>query len=162
MTQKLYRPNVGIMLLNNKGDVFMAHRTDARREAWQMPQGGIDKHEDEMEAARRELCEETGITSIKMIAEAKNWYCYDFPQGVHFLSEKKKYFAGQKQKWFLFEFTGDESEINLDQPDAEFDAWMWMPVEEVAEVIVAFKKEVYKNVINEFMPFIDAVRDSRS
>ena len=157
--KKLYRPNVGIMVLNAAGDVFMAHRTDCRKQAWQMPQGGIDKGEDEYAAALRELYEETSISSVTLIAESLHWYTYDFPTGVHFVSEKKKAFAGQTQKWFLFEFTGNESEINLDKPDAEFNQWKWMPVERIVDVIVPFKRDVYRQVVDEFMPFIDAVRN---
>lgn len=159
-SEKLYRPNVGIMVLNNKGDVFTAHRNDAREQAWQMPQGGIDKGEDEYDAALRELYEETGISSVKLIAESTKWYTYDFPSGVHFISEKKKKFAGQTQKWFLFEFTGNESEIDLNRPDPEFDKWKWMPAEKIVDLIVAFKRDVYRQVVDEFMPFIDAVRNS--
>ncbi len=157
--KKLYRPNVGIMLLNKKGQVFMAHRTDSRKQAWQMPQGGIDKGEDEYEAARRELYEETHVSSISLIAESVHWYAYDFPAGVRFLSEKKKAFVGQKQKWFLFQFTGQENEIDLDQPDAEFNQWQWVDAEKIVDMIVAFKKDVYRQVLDEFMPFIDAIRN---
>lgn len=156
--KKLYRPNVGIMLLNDNGDVFMAHRVDSRQKAWQMPQGGIDKGEDEYDAAVRELYEETNVSSVALIAESTRWYSYDFPPDVHFVSEKKKAFAGQTQKWFLFQFTGSESEIVLDKPDAEFNAWKWVPAEQVVDLIVDFKKDVYRQVVYEFMPFIDAVR----
>ena len=157
--KKLYRPNVGIMLLNTAGNVFMAHRTDSREQAWQMPQGGIDKGEDEYKAALRELYEETNISSVSLIAESTKWYTYDFPTGVHFISEKKKTFAGQKQKWFLFQFTGTEDEINLDRPHPEFNQWKWMPAEKIVNEIVAFKRDVYRQVVDEFMPFIDAIRN---
>lgn len=159
MMEKLYRPNVGIMVLNASGDVFMAHRTDSRKQAWQMPQGGIDKGEDEYTAALRELYEETNITSVTLIAESTKWYSYDFPAGVHFISEKKKAFVGQRQKWFLFQFTGDESEINLDKPDPEFNQWQWTTVEKIVDMIVPFKRDVYRQVVDEFMPFIEAVRN---
>lgn len=157
--KKLYRLNVGIMVLNAAGDVFAAHRTDTREQAWQMPQGGIDKGEDEYQAALRELYEETNISSVTLVAESLHWYTYDFPTGVHFVSEKKKAFAGQKQKWFLFKFTGDESEINLDKPHPEFNQWQWMPAEKIVDVIVPFKREVYHHVVDEFMPFIEAFRN---
>ncbi len=159
MNQKTYRPNVGIMLLNAVGDVFVAHRVDTREKAWQMPQGGIDKGEDEHRAALRELFEETGVSSVETIAESTRWYTYDFPANVNFVSEKKKKFAGQTQKWFLFQFTGDESEIQIDRPDAEFNAWKWVPAEQVVDLIVDFKRDVYRQVVDEFMPFIDAVRE---
>ena len=159
MNQKTYRPNVGIMLLNAVGDVFVAHRVDTREKAWQMPQGGIDKDEDEHRAALRELFEETGVSSVETIAESTRWYTYDFPANVNFVSEKKKKFAGQTQKWFLFQFTGDENEIQIDRPDAEFNAWKWVPAEQVVDLIVDFKRDVYRQVVDEFMPFIDAVRE---
>ena len=155
---KLYRPNVGIMLLNKKAEVFVAHRTDSRKQAWQMPKGGIDKGEDEYHAALRELYEETNISSVTLIAESKNWYSYDFPPGIHFFSPKKKEFVGQMQKWFLFQFTGNETEIDLNRPDPEFNQWKWIDVEKVVELIVDFKKEVYRHVVDEFLPFIDAIR----
>ena len=158
--KKMYRPNVGIMVLNTAGDVFMAHRTDSRKQAWQMTQGGIDKGEDEYAAALRELYEETNISSVTLIAESTKWYTYDFPAGVHFISEKKKAFAGQTQKWFLFQFTGNENEINIDKPDPEFNQWKWMPAEKIVEMIVPFKRDVYRQVLDEFMPFIEAVRNS--
>ena len=152
--KKLYRPNVGIMVLNAHGDVFMAHRNDCDKNAWQMPQGGIDKGEDEEKAALRELYEETGISSVTTIAESLHWYTYDFPNGVRFRD-----FDGQTQKWFLFEFTGKESEINLDRPDPEFNEWKWVKAEEIVRMIVAFKRDVYQKVLDEFLPFIDAVRN---
>lgn len=160
MIEKLYRPNVGLMVINSDGDVFMAHRTDERKQAWQMPQGGIDKHEDPYKAALRELEEETGITKVTLMAESKNWYSYDFPDGVTFTSKKKKCFIGQMQKWFLFMFEGDEGEINLNQHDIEFDDWQWMSVEEVIPTIVDFKRDVYTKVVEEFLPFIEAVKSS--
>lgn len=156
--KKEYRPNVGLMVLNHAGDVFMARRVDTRKKGWQMPQGGIDEQEDPYTAALRELQEETGITSVSLIAESTHWYTYDFPSDVTFISEKKKKFAGQTQKWFLFEFTGDESEIDIHQNHAEFCEWAWTPVERVVDMIVEFKRAVYEQVVDEFMPFIEAVR----
>ena len=158
--KKPYRPNVGLMVLNKNGDVFMAHRKDCRDKAWQMPQGGIDDGEDEYDAALRELYEETNIKSVTLIAESTKWYTYDFPEGVRFVSEKKKTFAGQTQKWFLFEFTGDESEIDLNTHDPEFNEWQWMKAETIVDMIVEFKRDVYRKVLDEFLPFIDAVRNA--
>lgn len=158
--EKSYRPNVGLMVLNGRGDVFMAHRRDTRDMAWQMPQGGIDRGEAPYDAAIRELYEETGMRSVSLMAESLHWYSYDFPEDVHFVSEKKKSYAGQTQKWFLFMFEGDESEIDLERPHPEFNAWRWAPAEQVPGMIVAFKKDVYEKVISEFLPFIEAVRES--
>ncbi len=158
MTEKLYRPNVGIMLMNKKGKIFAAHRADTREKAWQMPQGGIDAGEDPLKAAKRELFEETGVKSVSLIAESKEWYSYDFPSDVHFVSEKKKSFAGQTQKWFLFLFEGNESEINLNRPHPEFNDWRWEDAENMPELIVDFKKSVYERIVKEFLPFIEAYR----
>ena len=158
MSKKLYRPNAGIMLLNSAGKVFMAQRVDNRVPAWQMPQGGIDKDEKPLDAAKRELFEETGISSVEFIAESIHWYTYDFPADVSFISKKKQKYKGQRQKWFLFMFVGDESEIQLDRNDKEFSDWEWVDAEIVPERIVSFKKDVYSSVLKEFMPFIDAVR----
>ena len=96
MTEKLYRPNVGIMVINKNGKVFAAHRADTREKAWQMPQGGIDGNEEPLDAAKRELFEETGIKSVTLVAESKEWFFYDFPSDVNFISEKKKTFAGRQ------------------------------------------------------------------
>lgn len=158
--KKSYRPNAGLMVINSIGDVFMAKRLDARKKGRQMPQGGIDDGEEPFEAALRELKEETGIKSVSLIAESKNWYTYDFPAGVEFTNSKKKSFSGQTQKWFLFEFTGKESEINLKQEHPEFDVWKWVPIENVADLIIEFKREVYEQVIDEFLPFVEAVKAS--
>ena len=158
MTEKLYRPNVGIMVINKNGKVLAAHRADTREKAWQMPQGGIDGNEEPLDAAKRELFEETGIKSVTLVAESKEWFFYDFPSDVKFISEKKKTFAGQKQKWFLFLFEGKESEIDLDRPHREFNDWRWEDAENMPKLIVEFKKVVYEKVVEEFLPFIDAYR----
>ena len=154
---KDYRPNAGIMLINADGLVFMAQRSDNRAPAWQMPQGGIDDDEDPLTAAKRELFEETNVSSVKLVAESAHWYTYDFPSDVSFFSKKKKKYKGQRQKWFLFLFTGDESEIDLTAHDKEFSDWTWMKAQSVPEHIVSFKRGVYDAVVNEFMPFIEAV-----
>ena len=158
--KKEYRPNVGIMVVNREGKVFVARRADHRSKAWQMPQGGIDKGENPLKAAFRELEEETGIKTVRLIAESKEWHAYDFPKGVTFTSEKKRSFKGQAQKWFLFMFDGDEKEIDLDQKHPEFDGWMWTDVEKVPDLIIEFKREVYEKVVSEFLSFVDAIRAS--
>ena len=143
------------MLLNKKGEVFMAHRTDSRKQAWQMPQGGIDKGEDEYEAALRELYEETNVSSVSLIAESTHWYAYDFPAGVHFISEKKKAFVGQKQKWFLFLYTGLNIQKDFSsRQDMEFDDFQWVEKDFLINHIVPFKKNVYLQVLDEFESII--------
>lgn len=156
MNKKDYRKNAGIMLINKQGKVFMAERTDSREPAWQMPQGGIDGDEKPLHAAVRELFEETGVSTISYLAECQNWYAYDFPEGVSFSSKKKNY-KGQTQKWFLFLFEGDESEIDLNATSPEFKNWQWVDAKEVPERIVSFKKDVYTNVLKEFLPVIEKI-----
>ena len=151
-----YRPCVGLAVFNAAGKVFVGRRlggpehVDATH-SWQMPQGGIDKGEDPAKAALRELYEETGIRSAEIIAEAPEWYNYDLPKHLIGKAWKGKY-RGQTQKWFALRFTGKESEIDL-KPSGhkqEFDAWRWAPMGEVLDLIVAFKRPVYEQVIAAF------------
>lgn len=155
-----YRPCVGIMVINRDGLVWIGRRMEAtqRNEGlgnwWQMPQGGIDEHEDAAKAALRELAEETAITSVEMLAEAPQWYTYDLPRELIGKSWGGRY-RGQKQKWFAVRFTGADSEIDIGpRPGhaAEFDAWRWVPVDELVELIVPFKRPVYQKVVEAFAP----------
>ena len=144
-----YRPCVGIMLLNRRGEVLVACRSDMAGEAWQMPQGGIDENEEPRAAAIRELKEEIGTDRAEILAESKNWLCYDLPAE---LSDKVRHFGwrGQRQKWFVMRFTGDDSEINLAAEHAEFNAWKWVPVRDLPNLIVSFKRQVYIDLLAEF------------
>lgn len=161
-----YRPCVGVMLVNGEGLVFVGRRTD-RQDAtegqgnwWQMPQGGIDADEDPEAAARRELYEETGVTSVKMIGESQDWYYYDLPSELVGIAWKGRY-CGQRQKWFVARFEGAESEIDLDgrpDHDAEFDAWKWVELAALPEMIVPFKRKVYAELVAEFAPLIEGIR----
>ncbi len=166
LTDKPYRPNVGIALFNAAGRVLIARRfKDDGPEIilpgleWQMPQGGIDAHEDPRPAAERELYEETGVTSIDYLGETTEWMTYDFPPydgPPHRLSV----FRGQRQKFFAFRFLGRESEIIVadvrnDQPQ-EFDAWRWEPLANVPKLVVPFRREVYQKVAREFARFAEA------
>jgi putative (di)nucleoside polyphosphate hydrolase len=152
-----YRPCVGIMLLNRQGLVFIGRRRHRRHEHldydWQMPQGGIDPGEDAYDAARRELFEETNVSSTRLLAEAPDWYAYDLPPDSPKASWKGRY-RGQRQKWFALRFEGDESEIDIHAPggDAhpEFNAWRWERMDRLADLIVPFKREVYQNVVKVF------------
>ena len=157
--QLLYRPCVGVMLLNRSGRVWIGRRRDVPDEPegpgawWQMPQGGIDENEDPAKAALRELEEETGIRSVDVIAETPGWYSYDLPPGLRPKAWGGRY-CGQKQKWFAMRFTGHDDEVVLDRPGQkpEFDSWRWAGIDELLGLIVPFKREVYGQVVREFAP----------
>ena len=155
-----YRPCVGVMVLNSDGLVWAGRRIaedDSEMAGavnlWQMPQGGIDKGEEPLPAARREIYEETGMRSVTLLAEAPRWINYDLPREVLGIALKGK-FRGQTQKWFAFRFEGDESEIAINPPPGghapEFDAWAWKPMAELPELIVPFKRKVYEDVVAAF------------
>jgi len=154
-----YRPCVGIMLLNRDGLVFTGRRrggpeNPAPTHEWQMPQGGIDNGEEPREAALRELYEETNVTSVKALLEAPDWFSYDIPEAIAGKGWTRKY-RGQTQKWFAFRFTGEDSEIDIANPGggkhkAEFDAWRWERMDGLADLIVPFKREVYRRVVAAF------------
>ncbi|MBI4723747.1 MAG: RNA pyrophosphohydrolase [Rhodomicrobium sp.] len=151
-----YRPCVGIVLLNGEGFIWMGRRFDELvqqedEKRWQMPQGGIDAHEQPEVAALRELYEETGVRSVEILAESRDWIHYDLPPESVGKALKGKY-RGQRQKWFAMRFTGEEQEIDL-QPAGykpEFDAWRWATPGEVLASIVGFKRPAYEAVIAEF------------
>jgi len=146
-----YRKGVGIMLINSNNKVFVGRRIDNTK-AWQMPQGGVDDNENLEAAAKRELREETGIFSIKILKQSKKEFVYDLPPKLIGKIWNGK-FRGQIQTWFLIRFTGEDSEINLKQKKAEFSDWKWTSVDNLTSIIVSFKKKLYENVINEFNKF---------
>ena len=155
-----YRPCVGIMVLNRDGLAWAGHRiaeTEGEAEGadflWQMPQGGIDHGETAFQAAKRELYEETGISTASLIMVAPGWINYDLPAHLIGIVLKGKY-RGQTQKWFAFRFEGFESEISINPPpgghSAEFDRWEWKEMRELPELIAPFKKHVYDDVVSVF------------
>ena len=146
-----YRPCVGLMVLNAHGEAFVGQRTDRNYDAWQMPQGGVDPGEDPGTAALRELEEETGITPdlAEIIAESARWLPYELPHDLVGKLWKGKY-RGQEQKWFLIRFTGTDDQINIETEHQEFRAWRWLPVADLVENIVPFKRDVYAAVLEEF------------
>lgn len=151
LSQRPYRPGVGILLFNSQGQVFTAKRIDTQENAWQFPQGGIDEGEDPATAAKREMVEEIGTDKAEMIGESKGWISYDLPAD---LADKvwKGRFRGQKQKWFAFQFLGTDSDIDINTEHPEFSAWRWMDLAQVPALIVAFKKPLYDQVAAEFAP----------
>lgn len=156
-----YRPCVGVVLFNREGRTFIGRRIDGPehvdlQHAWQMPQGGIDGDEDPWQAALRELREETNIRSVKRLGEIAQWLRYDIPRELIGQAWKGKY-RGQTQKWFALRFTGEDDEIDVENPDggheAEFSAWRWEKLANVPELIVPFKRAVYERVVAEFARF---------
>lgn len=154
-----YRPNVGIMLINRDGLVWVGRRADlagdmeGRGTWWQMPQGGIDPGEDIVEAATRELMEETGVVSVEVLGLSAGWMAYDFPAEVLAKGKVSRGFKGQQQKWVAMRFTGDDREVNItpDDPEmVEFVEWKWAPTSGLASGIVSFKRDVYREVVAEF------------
>lgn len=149
-----YRQGVGMMILNKNFQVFVAKRIDTKIQAWQMPQGGIFTGETPSKAALREMQEEIGTDKATIIAESSNWYSYDIPDGlIHKLWDG--HYRGQRQKWFLMKFYGHESEINLHTSVPEFNEWSWVDLDDLPQIIIPFKRKLYKAIISEFRPLID-------
>ena len=140
-----FRNGVGIVVLNKDNKVFVAKRIDNPKDFWQMPQGGVDKNEDFLVAAYRELKEETSITSVELIKEVEGTTVYELPDRLLGIIWKGKY-KGQKQKWFLMKFTGDEKEIDIKTKNPEFLDWKWIDLDQITEVVVDFKLHVYKEL----------------
>ena len=139
------RSGVGIVVLNHENKVFVAKRIDNPKNFWQMPQGGVDPGEDFLEAAYRELEEETSIKSVKLIKELDGMITYELPDRLLGIIWKGKY-RGQKQKWFLMRFTGEDKEININTHHPEFLDWKWIELDQLTKVVVDFKLNVYKEV----------------
>lgn len=156
-----YRPCAGLMVVNADGKVFVARRIDTDQDAWQMPQGGIDKGETPAQAALRELEEEIGTNKAEIIAESSQWLTYDLPDALIGKVWKGKY-RGQRQKWFLLRYTGQDSDINIATEHPEFDAWQWMPLAEVPRHIVPFKRAIYDSVCAEFAPQVEKLSGESS
>ena len=166
MSDKPYRPNVGIALFNTSGEVLIGRRfRDDGPEIilpgleWQMPQGGIDAEENPRDAVMRELWEETGAVSAEYLSET-DWIKYEFPPYDGPATHRLARFRGQRQKWFAFRFRGNDSEVMVTQvrnnQPVEFDAWRWEPLGNVAALVVPFRREVYAAVAKEFARFAQA------
>ena len=152
-----YRRNVGVMLVNAKGHVFVGQRSDSDEPAWQMPQGGIDEGEEPRAAALRELQEETGVAPdlVTVEAETTEWIPYDLPHDLVPKIWKGRY-RGQEQKWFLLRFHGTDDQVRIDADDfQEFSEWRWLPPGELVANIVPFKRDVYARVVEDFAPYLE-------
>ncbi len=148
------RDGVGVIILNDNNKVFVGKRKDNPVNKWQMPQGGVDKGESYLSAMRRELYEETSIKSIKILKEIDGFFEYELPKKLVGIIWKGK-FRGQKQKWFITKFIGDQKEINLQTKDPEFIEWKWVEPDQLPEIIVDFKKKMYVDLLKILKSFID-------
>jgi len=151
MTDDLYRPGVGVMLINPERKVWVGQRLDSTLEAWQMPQGGLDPGETPLEGAFRELEEETGIRRelIAIVTQAKEELTYDLPEDLIGKVWKKPW-RGQRQTWFLARFLGQDVDVNIVTPEPEFRAWKWAEPSELPALIVPFKKKLYEDLLAAF------------
>ena len=142
------RIGVGIVLLNSKNKIFVGKRIDNPKKFWQMPQGGVDKNEGLIQAAKRELKEETSVKSVELIKELDEWFEYNLPNNLIGKVWKGKY-KGQKQKWFIMKFLGNDKEINIKTKHPEFFEWKWIELDKITDVVVDFKLNVYKKIQEE-------------
>ncbi len=147
------RTGVGIAILNSQNKVFVGKRKDNPFDKWQMPQGGVDSDEPLLQAMKRELLEETSIKNIKVLKELDQWLEYELPENLIGKIWKGKY-RGQRQKWFIVKFLGDDNEINIKTKNAEFMEWKWIDVNLLPDLIVIFKKHVYEKVLIELKKII--------
>ena len=147
------RIGVGAIVINRENKIFVGKRKDNPVNKWQMPQGGVDPLEPFLEAMKRELHEETSIKNIQILKELDQWLEYELPKNLVGIIWKGKY-RGQKQKWFIVRFLGNDNEININTPNAEFIEWKWLEAEKLTEVIVDFKRKVYEELYIEVKKII--------
>ena len=148
------RTGVGIAVLNSENKIFVGKRKDNPFDKWQMPQGGVDSNEPLLQAMKRELLEETSIKNIEVLKEFDQWLEYELPENLIGKIWKGKY-RGQKQKWFVVKFLGDDSEININTKNAEFMEWKWIDMDLLPDLIVLFKKHVYEKVLVELKKIVN-------
>ena len=148
------RNGVGVIIFNKNKKIFVGKRKDNPVDKWQMPQGGVDEGEDYFSAMKRELEEETSIINFKILKELEGFFEYELPENLIGIIWKGQ-FRGQKQKWFIAEYLGEDSEINLNTKNPEFIEWKWISPDELPNVIVDFKKNMYKKLLIKIKEFID-------
>ena len=155
MTEYGYRPAVGVMLINDARKVWVGQRLDNSLEAWQMPQGGLDEGEAALDGAFRELEEETGIGRrfVELIAQAKEELTYDLPEDLIGKVWKEPW-RGQRQTWFLMRFLGEDRDVNIETDEPEFRAWKWAEPAELPAMIVPFKQQLYRDVVQVFAEWL--------
>ena len=145
----LYRPGVGIMLLNKSGKMLLGRRSDVEDGAWQFPQGGLERGEPPAEAALRELNEEIGTDRAAILGESKGWYQYDLPEELRMQAWGGRY-RGQRLKWFLMRFSGEDRDIDVTAGSREFNRWIWVLPSDAPALVVSFKQSMYLAVLEEF------------
>ena len=148
------RVGVGVIVLNKENKIFVGKRKDNAVDKWQMPQGGVEKNENFLSAMKRELEEETSIVNIKVLKEFDQWFEYELPEKLLGIVWKGK-FRGQRQRWFVARFIGEDKEINLKTKYPEFIEWKWIKIDELTNVVVDFKKDIYKTLSVKLMNFIN-------
>ncbi len=153
LTSLPYRNGVGVMLLNRQGAVFVAKRIDTKAEAWQMPQGGVDSGETPLQAAFRELKEEIGTGNAECLRESADWYTYDLPDELVGKIWGGAY-RGQKQKWFAMRYLGEDAEIDICTHEPEFCEWKWVSMKSLPDLIVPFKRDLYRALVQEFQGLV--------
>ena len=154
LIKERYRRGVGMMIINKKKEIFLGQRFDKDKSAWQMPQGGIDRGEKELAALKREMLEETGIRKdYKILIKSNKYFYYKLPK---YLQKRlwKGRFVGQKQRWFLIEYFGEDKNINIQTEKPEFKKWNWASKEKMLKLIVPFKRKLYIEIVNEFKEFL--------
>ncbi|MBY0291797.1 MAG: RNA pyrophosphohydrolase [Alphaproteobacteria bacterium] len=149
----LYRPAVGMMILNKENKILVGQRLDNKDPAWQMPQGGISPHEDADQAMLRELQEEIGTRHVEIIIKSKTWYQYDLPAELAVRLWNGK-FKGQKQIWYALRFRGEDKDINIHTYHPEFRSWKWVEREELLELIIPFKRDLYSRVLKDLWVYV--------
>ena len=154
LIKERYRRGVGMMIINKKKEIFLGQRFDKDKSAWQMPQGGIDRGEKELAALKREMLEETGIRKdYKILIKSNKYFYYKLPKYLQKRLSKGR-FIGQKQKWFLIEYFGEDKNINIQTEKPEFKKWNWASKEKMLKLIVPFKRKLYIEIVNEFKEFL--------